>query len=209
MIEVLCFGDSNTWGYSPENAARFAREVRWTGVLQAALGEGFHVIEEGLNGRTTVWDDPVEGDRNGRRQLPFILETHAPLDIVVLMLGTNDLKKRYSAPATDIARGIERLLGIIRSSTSGRNGGAPKVLLMAPPPLAKLTEFADMLEGGTEKSRLLGKLYAGVAREQGSAFLDTAGIIRTSDLDGVHFEAAEHGKLGRAVAAEVKRLAGQ
>ena len=87
MREIMCFGDSNTWGYDPARGARFAREVRWTGVLQASLGPGIHVIEEGLNGRTSVWEDPVEGDKMGRRHLMPCLESQAPLDLVVLMLG--------------------------------------------------------------------------------------------------------------------------
>jgi lysophospholipase L1-like esterase len=208
VFEVLCFGDSNTWGYSPKSAERFARTARWTGVLQAALGDGCGVIEEGLNGRTTVWDDPIEGDKNGRRQLPALLESHMPLDLVVLMLGTNDLKRRFSAPASDIAAGIERLVGIILASSSGRTGKAPKVLVIAPPPLARLTDLAEMFDGGTEKSRLLGKLYRQVAAEQGCAFLDAGSVIRSSDLDGVHLEEKEHRALGEAVAREVKKILG-
>ncbi|MGA2640810.1 MAG: GDSL-type esterase/lipase family protein, partial [Spirochaetia bacterium] len=106
MREILCFGDSNTWGYDPVTQGRFPGDVRWTGVLQAALGPGFRVIEEGLNGRTTVWEDPVEGDKMGKRHLPPCLESQAPLDLVVLMLGTNDTKERYSAPPADIAAGV-------------------------------------------------------------------------------------------------------
>ncbi len=208
MFEVLCFGDSNTWGYSPKSAERFARNTRWTGVLQAALGDGCGVIEEGLNGRTTVWDDPIEGDKNGRRQLPALLESHKPLDLVVLMLGTNDLKRRFSAPASDIAAGVERLVGIILASSSGRTGKAPKVLVIAPPPLARLTDLAEMFDGGTEKSRLLGKLYARVAAEQGCAFLDAGSVIRSSDLDGIHLEEKEHRALGEAVAKEVRKILG-
>ena len=208
MKRILCYGDSNTWGYDPATKDRFDREIRWTGVLSNVLGSAYEIIEEGLNGRTTVWDDPIEGDRNGRRQLPALLESHAPLDLVVLMLGTNDLKKRFSAPGSDIARGVERLVGIIRASASGRGGKPPKVLLMAPPPLARLTELAEMFEGGTEKSRQLGKLYAAVAAEQGCAFLDTGRVIRSSDLDGIHFEEKDHTALGEAVAAEVRRIAG-
>ncbi len=206
MYEVLCYGDSNTWGYSPKSQERFARDTRWTGVLQVALGDGFRVIEEGLGGRTTVWDDPIEGDKNGRRQLPALLESHKPLDLVVLMLGTNDLKKRFSAPASDIAAGVERLIGIILASSSGRTGKAPKVLVIAPPPLGKLTDLADMFEGGAEKSRLLGSLYRQAAAEYGCAFLDAGSMIHSSDLDGIHLEEKEHRALGEAVARDVKKI---
>ena len=206
MFEVLCFGDSNTWGYSPKSRDRFARKTRWPGVLQAALGDGFSVVEEGLGGRTTVWDDPIEGDKNGRRQLPALLESHKPLDLVVLMLGTNDLKRRFSAPASDIAAGVERLIGIILASSSGGTGKAPKIFVIAPPPLGKLSDLAEMFEGGTEKSRLLGKLYRQVAAEYGCAFLDAGSVIHSSDLDGIHFEEKEHRALGEAVAREVKKI---
>jgi lysophospholipase L1-like esterase len=206
MQEILCFGDSNTWGYNPATGERFPRDVRWTGVMQAELGPGCHVIEEGLNGRTTVWEDPVEGDKMGRRHLMPCLESQAPLDLVVLMLGTNDTKQRYSAPPSDIARGIGVLLDIIASSEAGSRAKAPPVLLIAPAPLGKLTEFAQMFEGGAEKSRALAPLYAALARERGCAFFDASTVARCSDADGVHFEAPVHRALGEAVAREVKRL---
>jgi lysophospholipase L1-like esterase len=208
MREIMCFGDSNTWGYSPETGERFPGTVRWTGVLQKSLGEGYRVIEEGLNGRTTVWEDPVEGDKCGKRHLMPCLESQAPLDLVVLMLGTNDLKQRYSAPPEDIALGAGVLVDIINRSAAGRAGKPPAVLLLAPPPLAGLTEFAGFFGGGTDKSRALGRLYRQVAEERGCAFLDTSTVIRSSDLDGIHLEEAEHGALGRAVAREVKKILG-
>ncbi len=208
MYELVCFGDSNTWGYSPESKERFPRETRWTGVLQRTLGSGYVVIEEGQNGRTTVWDDPVEqNNKNGIKYLVPCVESHAPLDLVVLMLGTNDLKSRYAVSPMDIGWSVRNLVDVVQKSTFGPNAGAPKVLLIAPPPLAKLTEFADLfIGGGPEKSRALAKRYAEVAQEKGCAFLDAGKVVRTSDLDGVHFEAAEHRTLGEAVAREVKRL---
>jgi lysophospholipase L1-like esterase len=206
MYEVLCYGDSNTWGYSPESKERFPREVRWTGVLSKSLGAGYTVIEEGQNGRTTVWDDPVEQHKNGLTYLLPCLESHHPLDLVVLMLGTNDLKIRYSVSAMDIGWSIRNLVTAIQKSEFGPSGAAPLVLLVAPPPLAKLSEFAELFNGGAEKSRKVAGRYAEIAAEKGCAFLDAGRIIRTSDLDGVHFEAAEHRKLGEAVAREVKRL---
>ncbi|MGO9309427.1 MAG: SGNH/GDSL hydrolase family protein [Spirochaetia bacterium] len=206
MKEILCFGDSNTWGYDPVTRGRFPGDVRWTGVLQAALGTGFRVIEEGLNGRTTVWEDPVEGDKMGKRHLPPCLDSQAPLDLVILMLGTNDTKKRYSAPPMDIAAGVGVLLDIVAHSTAGREGKAPPVLLAAPAPLTKLTEFDQMFNGGAEKSRALAPLYAELAKAHGCPFFDAGKVVRCSDLDGVHFEAAAHRALGEAFAREVKKL---
>jgi lysophospholipase L1-like esterase len=206
MLEVLCFGDSNTWGYDPVTKKRFPGNVRWTGVLQAALGSGFRVIEEGLNGRTTVWEDPVEGDKMGRRHLMPTLESQAPLDLVILMLGTNDTKRRYSAPAVDIASGLGVLLDIVARSTAGREDKAPPVLVVAPVPLTKLTEFAPMFEGGAEKSRMLAPLYAEVAKTHGCPFFDAGKVIACSDADGLHFEASAHKALGEALAREVKKI---
>ena len=203
MHEILCFGDSNTWGYDPGTKGRFPNDVRWTGVLQAVLGGKYRVIEEGLNGRTTVWEDPVEGDKVGKRHLTPCLESQAPLD---LMLGTNDTKKRYSAPPVDITAGVGVLLDIISHSTAGRDGQAPPVLVMAPAPLTKLTEFSQLFDGGVEKSRALAPLYAELAKARGCGFFDVGKVISCSDLDGVHFDAAAHRAIGNAVAGEVKTI---
>jgi len=206
MKTILCFGDSNTWGYDPATAERFPRQERWTGVLRQELGEDYHVVEEGLNGRTTVWDDPIEGHKNGRDYLIPCLESQRPLELVILMLGTNDLKKRFSLSAFDIAQGAAVLVSVIQRSTAGPAGDAPRVLLMAPPPVGKLDRYREMLEGAEVKSKLFAEHYRQVAEELRCEFLDTAEIITSSDLDGIHFEAGEHHKLGLAVAALVKRL---
>jgi lysophospholipase L1-like esterase len=207
MYEIMCYGDSNTWGCSPESWQRFPRDVRWTGVLQRSLGNGYVVIEEGQGGRTTVWDDPVEGGhKNGKSYLIPCLESHKPLDLVILMLGTNDLKKRFSVNAFDIAMGAGSLLEVIAASGAGRDGGRPKTLLLAPPPLGRLSALAEMFEGGAEKSVLLGARLRTVAAERGAAFLDASEIIRSSDIDGVHLEEDEHRKLGQAVARMVKQI---
>lgn len=208
MKTILCYGDSNTWGYDPATQDRFPRDVRWAGVLRRSLGEGYLVIEEGLNGRTTVWDDPIEGYKNGHDYLIPCLETHRPLDLVIIMLGTNDLKLRFSVSAFDIANGLGVLAGVVQKSESGPNGQAPQLLIMAPPPVAKLTEFAEMFEGAQQKSLRFSEHYKRIADEYGTHFLDTRSVIRSSDLDGIHFEAEEHHRLGLAVADEARRILG-
>lgn len=208
MKTVLCFGDSNTWGYDPATKDRFPREVRWTGVLSSALGAEVQVIEEGLNGRTTVWNDPIEGYKNGHDYLIPCLETHRPIDLVILMLGTNDLKKRFSVSAFDIANSAGVLVDVISKSAAGPQGQAPRVLLIAPPPVAALREFAEMFEGSQEKSLKLAAHYRRVAEGRGCSYLDAGSIIRSSDLDGIHFEPDQHRKLGEAVAHEVRRIVG-
>ena len=203
---ILCYGDSNTWGWNPATQDRYARDERWPGVLRRELGEGYLVIEEGLNGRTTVWDDPIEGYKSGKEYLIPCLETHRPIDLVAIMVGTNDLKVRFSLSAYDIANGAGVLVDIVQKSEAGPGGSAPKVLLMAPPPLGKLTEFAEMFEGAEAKSRKFSEHYRRVAEEYGCAFLDTSEVIVSSDIDGVHLELSEHRKLVKAVAALVKEI---
>ena len=211
MPIILCFGDSNTHGSVPmlnrDDIRRFGPDERWAGVLRKELGAGFTVIEEGLPGRTTLRDDPIEGVyKNGQWYLRACLESHRPIDLMTLMLGTNDLKSRFAVQPLDIAESVGILLETIARSDAGPNGKAPRVLLIAPPPLAKLTFLGDMFAGGFEKSQRLGAVYRPQAEKYGAAFLDAGTIIRTSDVDGVHFEASEHGKLGKAVAGAIRAM---
>lgn len=208
MKRVLCYGDSNTWGYDPSTRDRYPADVRWTGVLQRALGDGYWVIEEGLNGRTTVWDDPIKGYRNGKTYLIPCLASQRPLDLVIIMLGTNDLKMRFSVPAYDIANSAGVLVDVVRASGAGYDGQSPPVLLIAPPPTTTLSDFADTLAGAGSKSARFSEQYGRVAQERGCHFLDAGQVIVSSQLDGVHFEAAEHAKLGLAVADAVQRILG-
>ncbi len=203
---ILCFGDSNTWGYSPATAARYAPEVRWTGVMREALGEGHTVVEEGLSGRTTVFDDPITPGRRGDDMLPRLCESHSPLDLVLIMLGTNDLKHRCNANPWDIAKGLERLAILASLPAYGRGGRAPAILLIAPPPLARLSEFAESFEGGAEKSRRLAPLVELFARGLGCGFLDAGQAARCSDLDGIHLEPEAHRALGLAAARKAREM---
>lgn len=204
MPVIVAFGDSNTWGYDPATGGRFPRPQRWASVLQRELGCDFEVIAEGLNGRTTVHDDPIEPYRSGADALPPCLMSHAPVDLLILALGCNDLKKRFSLSPFDIAEGAARLIFLARAYGQGPDGGAPKILLVTPPPVAKLTGYAEMFEGAAEKSRLLGARFRAVAERERVAFLDAGSVIRCSDLDGIHYEADQHELLGRAAAKAVR-----
>ena len=203
---VLCYGDSNTWGYNPATKDRYDRESRWPGILRKALGNEYVVIEEGLNGRTTVWDDPIEGYKSGKEYLIPCLTSHKPLDLVIIMLGTNDLKKRFSLSAFDIAEGAGVLVDMTQRSDTGPNGQTPKVLLLAPPPVATLTDFADMFEGSEAKSKQIGQQYRRIAEEFGCNFFDTSNIIHSSNIDGIHLEKEEHQKLGTHLASLVQEI---
>ncbi|MEA3406721.1 MAG: SGNH/GDSL hydrolase family protein [Chloroflexota bacterium] len=206
MKEILCYGDSNTWGYDPRNGGRYPRDVRWTGVLQAELGRGYHVIEEGLNGRTTVWEDPIEGYKSGKAYLTPCLETHKPLDLVIIMLGTNDLKHRFSLTAFDIAAGAGTLVDMVKSSQAGRDDAPPQVLLIVPPRLGRLTIFGDMFRDGRQKSEALLTHYRAVAEERACHLLDAGEIVESSEVDGVHLEPEGHHALGLAVAEKVREI---
>jgi lysophospholipase L1-like esterase len=208
MAVIVAYGDSNTWGYDPAAAQRFAPDVRWTGVLQSALGPAHRVIEEGLNGRTTIFDDPIEPHRNGLTFLTPCLLSHAPLDLIIISLGCNDLKHRFWLTPGDIALGAERLVLMTKSLAVGPKGAPPQILLAAPPPVVELTAFAEMFEGAREKSHELGARYAAVARLHGVGFIDAGAHIHCSPLDGIHYEADQHAILGRAMAAAVKQRLG-
>jgi lysophospholipase L1-like esterase len=197
---ILCFGDSNTWGNDPSTGERYPRSVRWTGVLAEELGASFEVVEEGQNGRTTVWDDPIEGEKNGLRYLTPCLESHAPLDLVILMLGTNDLKARFSLTASDIARGVERLILLILSSGCGPVNRPPAVLLMAPPPVDPRDDLDEMFLGARQKSLHFASRYAALAQLYGCIYFDVSQVIAVDPIDGIHYSALAHVALGKAVA---------
>ena len=206
MKSILCFGDSNTWGWNPITRTRYGRDERWPGVLRNELGTGYLVIEEGQNGRTTVWDDPIELHKNGYAYLPACLESHHPLDLVIIMLGSNDLKARFSVTAFDIAQSAGVLVDVVQKSAFGPEGQPPAVLLIAPSHLGNMTDFAEMFEGGVEKSHKLGPYYRQVAEERGCHFLDASEIVFPNDADGAHLDRNGHEKLGRAVAAKVQAI---
>ena len=208
MRTVLCYGDSNTWGYEPATGDRFPEDVRWPGVLAIELGNGFRVIEEALNGRTTVREDPVEENKSGKVYLRPCLESHAPLDLVIIALGVNDLKARFFASASDAADGAGVLVSIAQHSGVGPGGSQPAVLLVAPPPAGRLTELAAMFAGAEEKSKEFAYQYRRVAEKHGCELLDAGELVRSSDLDGIHLEADEHRKLGEAVASLAREAAG-
>lgn len=213
MKTVLCFGDSNTWGFIPESitapcAARHAHDVRWTGVLTRELGACFRVIEEGQNGRTTVHDDPFAAARNGKTVLPALLESHKPLDLVVMMLGTNDLKAVFGLSPGEITAGVKVLAQMILGSDAGHKAKPPKLLLLCPPAIGQMNHLPDIaarLPNAFKDSRELPRHYEALASSLGCPYLNTQTLI-SAGSDGIHLDATAHATLGNAVATMVKSI---
>lgn len=206
MKNILCFGDSNTWGYEPLVATRYPVDVRWTGVLQRLLGDGFRVVEEGLNGRTNVTNEASRPIRSGLDVLPILLESHRPLDLVVIMLGTNDLKHDFGLSAEQIADGARRVCQSV-IDCEYLAAAPPQILLISPTHVASVPEDErDVFLGATEKSRELAGHYRAIADDLGANFLDAAKIVVRTDLDGVHWDATQHSAFGEALARVVKQM---
>lgn len=211
MKTILCYGDSLTWGYDPEGPGRHVLEDRWPSVLQAALGDRAHVIAEGLNGRTTVFDDFAgPADRNGARVLPTLLASHAPLDLMILMLGSNDMKPWIAGRAIVAAKGVRRLVEIVRTHPWSLGAGSPDILIVAPPPMVETADpdFGAVFEGGIEQSHMLASLYADLADEMGCGFYDAGSAAQASPLDGVHLDAKNTRAIGKGLEPVTRMMLG-
>ena len=203
---ILCFGDSLTWGYDPVKQNRIDEDSRWTGVLQNLLGDGYRVIEEGQNGRTIATDDPAEGEKNGLRYVIPCIESHKPLDLMIVMLGTNDLKKKFSYTVMDIAGEMQIFLEKVLAYNRFRMEDKMKILLVAPPVTGKtgkgswLEDCFDF-QNAAEVSSKLPDWYRKLARMYGCFFLDAGKVVSVSDADGVHLDAENQILLGEAIHA--------
>jgi lysophospholipase L1-like esterase len=214
--KVLCFGDSLTWGWVPVAdgmpTERYPREQRWTGVLADGLGEGYAVIEEGLSARTTNADDPTDPRLNGSKYLPSALASHLPLDLVILMLGTNDTKAYFGRTPLDIALGMSVLVTQVLTSAGGVGTAypAPQVLVVAPPPLPPMPHpwFQLIFEGAQEKSARLAEVYGALASFVKVPFFDAGSVISTEGVDGLHFTEQNNRALGEALVEQVTRILG-
>jgi lysophospholipase L1-like esterase len=218
---IVCYGDSNTWGFDPDGQVdveryqvRYPDDVRWTGVLQSSLGDGYKIIEEGLNARCTIWEDWAWAYRNGLEYIRPCLNSHAPIDMLVLMLGTNDLKPRLCGYVPEIARGVSVLVSTVRQGFDGRDGAPPDILLVSPILIGEhiLTGDPDMLNefGGAdviEKSKQFSEHYRRVADKYGCYFLDAAEYASPGS-DALHLNAEGHSRLGKAIASRIEGIYG-
>lgn len=207
---ILCFGDSNTYGYDPRGG-RYGDEVRWTRRLAAALDEMAVVIEEGFGGRTCVYDDPIEGGyKSGADYLPPCLMSHNPLDLVVLMLGTNDAKRRFGLSPMTIGEGMTQLIRLTRLYGVNAMGNPPAILLVAPVPIRENLPQTRMVgcfgEQAAQVTRGLAEEYARIARLMRCEFLDAAGCAEVSELDAVHLTARGHAGLADALSEKIRQI---
>lgn len=211
MKTVLCFGDSLTWGYDAQNRGRHAYEYRWPSVLEATLGKSVSVIAEGLNGRTTGYDDHLaDCDRNGVKNLPTVLHSHMPLDLVIVMLGTNDLKPMIAGSAHAARAGMQRLVGLIRNHDYSFDFGAPEILVVAPPSMCETADpvFSAVYRGSIAESQMLASLYRDLADDLGCGFFDAGSVAVTTPVDGVHLDADNTRAIGRGLEPIVRMMLG-
>ncbi|MGI6239342.1 MAG: SGNH/GDSL hydrolase family protein [Christensenellales bacterium] len=200
---ILCFGDSNTWGYDV-SGGRFPETVRWPMRLGALLGDGYTVIEEGFNGRTCVYDDPIEGGhKSGLAYLPPCVMSHSPLDLIAIMLGTNDCKKRFQMTPFTIGGGITALIKAARAYAYNADGLPPKILIMSPAPITENvmeTRHADIFGADAPAvSRGLSAELQKVAKLMNCEFLDAGAFAEASKLDAVHLTREGHLRLAEAM----------
>ncbi len=207
MYNILFYGDSNTWGYNPANERRYPYDVRWTTICARLLGEGFNCIPVGMNGRTTAFDDPLKPLRNGCKEIDHDLQSHKPLDLVVIMLGTNDMKfKNAKESAAGLDKLVRKVLSVNErfSTSSAVFEDKPAILIISPIHLSSsygTSGYDDIAE-----SKLLAEHFQAVAEQYGLAFMDAADFAKASGIDGEHLSADGHEAMGRAVAEKIKKI---
>lgn len=206
---ILCYGDSNTYGFDPQNGLRYPSKIRWTGVLQKILGSGYKIIEEGCNGRTTLYDDPYESWKNGLYHLKPCLNSHKPIDLVILMLGTNDLKQYFHASAETIGKNAETLVNVIQTFTEEKQGYQPAVILVSPPEIGSgiaASPFGDIFsEDAVTESKRFSVYYRQAAEHTGCIFFDAARYIQPSPADSLHLSPSSHAVLAKGLAEVISK----
>lgn len=209
MKYVLCYGDSNTWGAAPKTFKRYSFDERWTGVMQNDLGKDFHVYENALNGRTTVFEDPIEEGRCGKEGFYNTLEENSPLDLIIIMLGTNDLKLRFKKEPWDIGWGIDLLIKYVKKSCYDLDEQSTKILIASPIILGNTWEKTILGtvfdKTSTKKSEDLAKIYEFIAEKNNCYFFDASKYAQVSD-DCVHLSVESHASLGLGFSKKVMEI---
>lgn len=207
MYNVLCFGDSNTWGFMPGLGTRYPRDIRWPGIVQKNLGDDFYIIEEGMNGRTCGHSDIISPQRSGIDYIYPCLVSQKPLDLIIVFLGTNDTKARYHMNAYEVSLGMKNLLHFIRSHMQWE-GIQADILLVAPAPLEdySVVPNGQVDEFSVATSRKLAPFYKAIAEEMGLYFMDAADYATELGVDGIHFTPASHAKMAEAMTAKILEI---
>lgn len=206
---ILCFGDSLTWGYDPVNRVRFDESIRWPRVMGQILGDEYEVIEEGQNGRTIATEDPAEGEKNGLAYIGPCLETHTPFDVLIIMLGSNDCKRKFSYSAMDIAGEMQILIEKVKAYNEFRCQNSFKTVLVSPPLISdaiKDSWLGDSFgyDNAIKLSKELSDWYRKLSQMYGTEFINAADHVKVSDADGVHMDADNQRKLGKILAEFIK-----
>lgn len=209
MKTMICFGDTNTWGVDPRTDTRLDFDKRWTGILTNELRDEYRVIEEGQAGRTILSDDPVEPHKNGYKYLMPCLESHRPVDLLIVMLGTVLLKGRFHQTADDIAISLEIFLKEALKSQCGPDGTAPAILLISPIEVGQVEETwlksVFPLPDNRERQRRFRELYSGIAERLHIDFMAAEDYAKTSP-DGIHIALESHKPFALAVAAKAREI---
>jgi len=208
MKTVLAFGDSLTWGFIPGTRARYPFETRWPNVLQAGLGAGVQVLENALNARTTVHENPFRDYRSGLSVLPVLLEAHAPLDLVILALGSNDFHSNYGLSPVHVARGMRRLVQLVKTYATEPGMPVPEVLVVSPPKIVKTDDpyFRGLFANAYQVCHQLAPLYQQLANEEGVHFFDAATVASGAPTDGIHLSAEDTIAIGKALIKPVQSI---
>lgn len=207
MKQILVYADSLSWGIIPGTRQRLPFARRWPGVLETVLneqGEDVRVIENCLNGRRTVWEDPLKPGRDGSQGLAQVVEMHSPLAVVILMLGINDFQRSHNNNAWLSAQGTAKLIGIIRQAPIEPGMLVPDILVVAPPTItAPVNDMKEKFEGAEKRFAGLAEELKKVSLENNTHFFDAAAVIKTSAKDGIHLDAEQHAELGQALSKTV------
>ncbi|TDP01891.1 SGNH/GDSL hydrolase family protein [Marinomonas balearica] len=205
MATILCYGDSLTWGAVP-NGGRYMKQLRWTSILDELLDKEHQVINFGLPGRTTLWEDPFRDGRVGVTYIQAALETFGPVDVLIIMLGTNDLKRHFNVGAFEAAKGVEKIIEKARMPNS-QDFPAPNIIVVAPPNIMSPTgDMAETFSGAVEKSQYFHQHYQNMAMNNDCLFLNAAGVLQASQADGVHLDTNGNKLLAEALEPFVVKL---
>ena len=209
---IICFGDSNTWGFNPLDGSRYDENTRWPMVLQKLLGDEYQIIEEGQNGRTIANSDPWEwGCKCGMDYILPMVESHKPFDLLIIMLGSNDLKAKFHLPAGDIAGSLQNMLMKTKSFLKYQCGIEPKILIVSPPYLGEnlaTSPFAPFFDVDTviENSKRLAYWYELVAKQFDCEFLDAAAICKAGEADSLHLMEDGHKALAEGICRKIREI---